>query len=115
MIREWWIELRVDGWAGYRLASKLKLLNGKIKEWVKTTFGDVLKSKETILKEIQAIDKEETIHLLPEEVARRLSLKKKFLRKPREAEIKWKQRSWCQWLKDGDRNIIFSRNGLYQV
>lgn len=39
LIKEWWKEFRVDGWAGFKLATKLKLLKGKIKEWQLITLG----------------------------------------------------------------------------
>lgn len=58
-IREWWKELRVEGWAGFRLAVKLKLLKGKIKEWVGLHFGEVVVIKDEILEQIILIVKEE--------------------------------------------------------
>lgn len=101
------------GLAGYRLAVKLKLLKSKIKDWAKVHFGDVTNTKEIILQEIQLLDnKEEVGQLMPAEMSRRLSLKEDFVRKVREEEIKWKQRSRCKWLNDGDKNTqFFSRNG----
>lgn len=38
---DWWKEMKVEGWEGCRLATKLKLLMLKIKEWAKKNFGDV--------------------------------------------------------------------------
>lgn len=29
LVKEWWMELRVEGWAGYKLAAKLKYLKQK--------------------------------------------------------------------------------------
>lgn len=40
-IKEWWKEIRLEGWEGFKLAAKLKELKGKIKEWAKNHFGDV--------------------------------------------------------------------------
>lgn len=34
LIHGWWEESKVEGWAGHRLATELKLLKDKIKKWV---------------------------------------------------------------------------------
>lgn len=47
----------MEGWAGHRLVTKLKLLKNKIKEWAKVNFGDVRTQKSDILAEIQALDR----------------------------------------------------------
>ena len=44
--------LKVDGWARYRLATKLKLLKVKIKEWAKMNFADVKMQKAQLLEDI---------------------------------------------------------------
>lgn len=58
LIQGWWEEIKVEGWAGYWLAAKLKLLKNKMKEWVKENFGEVRTQKSKILAEIQELDKE---------------------------------------------------------
>lgn len=109
MIKEWWKEIRIEGWEGFKLAAKLKVLKSKIKEWAKNHFGDVEKMKETILGEILALDKtEEEIRLSPSDQNRRLVLKEEYQRKVREEETRWKQRSKCQWLNYSDENTKFS-------
>ena len=90
----------MEGWAGHKLATKLKLQKNKIKEWAKTNFGDVRIQKSNIPAEIQALDKEEVRGQLSlEEGKKRFALKEKFYRKLREKEIKWRQRSRCNWLE----------------
>lgn len=49
----------MEGWAGFRLALKLKLFKSKIKEWAALHFGDVSAIKEGILEEIRLLDREE--------------------------------------------------------
>ena len=92
LIQDWWKEIKVDGWAGHRLATKLKVLKNKIKEWAKESFGDVRNQKSQILAEIQALDiKEESDQMPLEEGKRRLELKEVFHRKVRKMEIRWRQ------------------------
>ena len=63
LIQGWWEESKVEGWAGYWLAIKLKLLKNKIKEWAKENFGEVRIQKLNILAETEALDrKEESDH-----------------------------------------------------
>ena len=45
--------------------------------------------------------------LLEEEGKIKLNLKEEFHIKIREEEIKWRQRSRCRWLKEGDKNTKF--------
>lgn len=95
--------MKVEGEAGYRLATKLKLLKLKIKEWAKNNFGEVGERKAHLLEEIQRLDRKEEDGLLAlEEEVTRTNLKEEFQRKVREEEILWGQRSRFKWLKDRD-------------
>lgn len=81
--------MRVEGWVGYRLATKLKLLKLKIKEWDRNNFGEVAMRKAHLLEEIQRLDRKEE--------ARQLSLEEEECqRKVREKGIMWRQRSRCK-------------------
>lgn len=44
-VRDWWLEVNGEGWAGFKLSKKLKLLKVKIKEWAKEQFGDIVEEK----------------------------------------------------------------------
>lgn len=98
LVTVWWADLSVARWACYKLGIKLKLLKGKIKCWVANNREEVGKAKVRILDEIQSIDKAAELGALSEDDSgRRLRLKEDYFKKVREEEIKWKQRSRCQW------------------
>lgn len=83
------------------------MLKSKIKERARTHFGDVSAAKRSILEEIHFIDRKEEVGPLDDSnFHRSLSLKEVFSRKVRAEEIKWKQRSRCNWLKEGETLIL---------
>lgn len=44
--------MKVEGWAGYGLATKLKMLKGKIRDWAKMNFADEKTQKMQLLEDI---------------------------------------------------------------
>ena len=74
---------------------------------------EVGKAKARIFDEIQFIDKAVELSAPSEDDSgRRLCLKEDYFKMVREEGIKWKQRSRCQWLKDGDKNSKFFHGGF---
>lgn len=108
LIQSWWSDFQIQGWAGYRLACKLKHLKNKIKDWAKTNFGSVEASMADLLSSIKEIDSKEGLApLSDDEISLRHNLKEKFICKAKEEKIKWRQRSRLSRLKEGDKNAKF--------
>ena len=113
LVKVWWADLSVAGWAGYELGIKLKLLKGKSKSWVANNIEEVGRAKARILDEIQSIDKAVELGALSEDHSRRrLCLKDDYFKKVRgedqvEAEIPLPMvKGWRQKFK------IFPRYGF---
>ena len=42
-------EFQGDGWEGHKFMRKLQFLRAKLKEWNKTSFGDLIEREKSIL------------------------------------------------------------------
>jgi len=45
LIKEWWGEVQVDGFASYIVATKLRFVKQKLKKWNRDVFGDIKTQK----------------------------------------------------------------------
>ena len=76
LIKEWWGELQVDGFASYIVATKLKFVKEKLKKWNRDVFGDIKTQKYNLLEIINSLDvKEETSGLTIVEIHQRRDAK----------------------------------------
>lgn len=57
----------ISWYEDYRTSIKLKMLKQKLKEWSKTTFGDLLNRKNSLLNELADLDHTQDITDLSEE------------------------------------------------
>ena len=64
LIRKWWEEEEVEGFASYVLARKLKVIKERLKEWNKEVFGDIRVRKFNLMGSINAIDEKEEVVVL---------------------------------------------------
>jgi len=108
LIKKWWEEVEVTGFASFVLASKLKVVKEELKIWNREVFGDVRLKKFSLLGSINALDaKEESVGLSSEDVDRRRREREELGRVLQLEEISWRQKSRALWLKEGDRNTRF--------
>jgi len=108
IIDEWWGEARVNGYASYVIANKLKYIKVKLKSWNREVFGDIRTKKFDFLSIINALDaKEESDGLLSDESLQRKDARDEWAKLTLMEEISWRQKSRVLWLRAGNRNTKF--------
>ncbi|CAL5344867.1 unnamed protein product [Camellia sinensis] len=120
-----WKEARVDGWVGFILQSKLKLLREALRNWNREVFGDVSAKLKNAEEELNKLDLlAETRALVDSEKARRNVVNSEVWKLSRRAEWIWLQKARLDWVLKGDKNTRYfhvmatsrqSKNGLYSV
>ena len=69
LIKRRWEEARVEGYASFVVAKKLKVIKAEIKKWNREVFGDIKIRKYNLMDSINQLDvKEETSSLSDEEL-----------------------------------------------
>ncbi|WMV40394.1 hypothetical protein MTR67_033779 [Solanum verrucosum] len=107
-VRTWWNSFDYTGRPDYILASKLKALKHKLKEWSRSEQGKLGQQRKSLLEKLAAMENIATDRGLTEDEATekvRLLLNLEDLIK--NEEIYWRQRSRSIWLKEGDKNTKF--------
>ena len=108
LIKRWWEETRVEGYASYVVAKKLKVIKEEIKKWNREVFGDIKVRKYNLMDSINQLDfKEGSSGLSNEELEKRQADKDELARVILMHEISWRQKSRALWLRVGDRNTRY--------
>lgn len=55
-VKSWWLSFAVQGHPDYVLASKLKLLKAKLKQWNANNFGNLARRKSELLAQLTNLD-----------------------------------------------------------
>ncbi|WJX63191.1 hypothetical protein P8452_48110 [Trifolium repens] len=104
-VREKWNALQVEGWGGYVLKEKLKLLKAALKEWHKEHAHNLPSRIKSLKVRLSALDqKGEEEELSEEELAEFYGVASDIHSLSRlSASISWQQ-ARSLWLKEGDAN-----------
>ena len=87
---------------------RLQYVKAKLKEWNKSSFGELKEKKKSILNDLanfDAIEQEGGLNpdLISQRVSRKGELEELILRE----EIHWRQKAKVKWVKEGDCNSKF--------
>jgi len=111
-VKKWWMSFEFSGLPSFILANKLKALKTNLKKW-NEVFGDLgKKKKKELLEGIRELDLvEESCCPKEDKKVRKVDMLRELEKTLLFEEMNWRQKSRALWLKEGDKNTIFSQVG----
>lgn len=109
-----WNEIVVEPSPDYKFTVKLKRMKRRLKDWSRTTFGERINKKNSLLNEPAELDLALESRVLTEEetmVGATIIVELDDLAKNEEAS--WRQKSRVLWLKEGDNNTRFFQRSIH--
>ena len=101
----WWKEIPVEGWEGYKWMKRLQKIKSYLKKWNNDVFGDTELIEAGIYNRLKELDRFETEAIWNEDLRReRVNLKKELHDITVKKEIMTRQKLRVQWAKEGDAN-----------
>ncbi|GKV05619.1 hypothetical protein SLEP1_g17606 [Rubroshorea leprosula] len=111
LIKETWSKADIQGWAGYRIKEKLKLIKEALRKWSKDFAPEIDNKINTATTEIAQIDlKGEAVQLSEEEIKKRREAFLALWDSIKHRESMLQQKSRKTWLRLGDANTRFFHN-----
>lgn len=108
LFKEKWEALNISGWDSFVAKEKLKSLKKEMKEWNKSSFGDIDNRIKAATEEIKLLDdKAESSSFSEGDIMKRRELFESFWRLSRWKDSIAIQKSRVRWLQLGDSNSIF--------
>ncbi|XP_057803416.1 uncharacterized protein LOC131018725 [Salvia miltiorrhiza] len=108
LVKKVWEETKIPGWSCFVFKEKLKRLKVVLKEWNRSTFGDIdlrIRSLKDDLHQWDSID--DTFGLEESEVIKRNETKANLILQTRKKISVLQQKAGARWVRDGDLNTSF--------